>query len=158
MELNYENRVGWQKRLVAKIIDAIFFILISIFITTSLITKYFLDGEDSSMTFVLALNLTMLLYNITEGLLGATPGKMYKKIKIVREDGQETRTNDLMKRWAINNAHGIATLIWLITGVSFLNSISSILSLVLFVGIFFIFGKKKQGLHGRWTKTIVVNK
>ena len=163
MEFNYENRVGVWKRLVAKVVDAIFIWIMAYFLIADLLLGLFKSpgiagALEETIGFVIAFNVSMLLYNLIEGLTGASPGKMFKKIKVAREDGSKAGISDFMKRWVILNLPGIATLLYLVAGIDIINTAGSIFSLVLFVGYFFIFGKKRQGLHGKFSKTVIINK
>jgi|TARA_B110000238_G_C16097123_1_gene426608 uncharacterized RDD family membrane protein YckC len=163
MEFNYENRVGVWKRLVAKVVDAIFILIMAYFLIADLLLGLFKStsiagGLKEAMGFAIAINVSMLLYNLIEGLTGASPGKMFKKIKVAKEDGSKAGISDFMKRWVIINLPGIATLLYLALGIDIISTAGSIFSLVLFVGYFFIFGKKRQALHGKYSKTVIINK
>lgn len=99
-----------------------------------------------------------LSYNLIEGFIGASPGKMILGLQIAHEDGTAGNVNLYMMRWLLKNASGLISLLAMATGINALSSVSSLVSLIFLVGCFVVLGEKKQGFHDSIAKTAVYKK
>jgi len=173
-----ERRIGFGRRLGAYLIDIVF-IIGSSFILASLFGDFFerfvdfskvtdeqlaqmdaLPGNfgDIMLTIGAAAGIFAFLYNLVEGLLGYTVGKLMLGIQIGNQDGTPADTGKLMLRFAIKNSSSIIGLIGMAAMVSLINSIGSAIGIVVIIGCFFALGEKKLALHDLIAKTAVFRK
>lgn len=173
-----ERRIGFGRRLGAFLIDFAFimggaFILSSItgdylerFVDFSKISEEQLTqmesiyGNFSSIMLTIGVSATLIsfIYNLVEGFLGYTAGKLMLGIQIGNQDGNNAETATLMTRYAIKNISTIVGLIGLATLISVVSTIGSVLGFVILIGCFFALGEKKLALHDIIAKTAVYRK
>ena len=176
------ERIGFGPRLVAILID-----MILSFIVGSILAFYevfsFIDVSNSSyfnsqdfkdvetslemigsdislgtiQVWALGYFVGTFLYSLIEGVTGASPGKRVQKIIIANEDGSKGDVNLFMSRWAIKNITNLMSLLIILTGAISLQWISSLFSLVIFLGFFFVLASHHQALHDKIVKTAVFN-
>ena len=101
--------------------------------------------------------LIILFIMLLEAFTGQTIGKMMLGIKNGDEAGSQAGSGKLMTRAAIKYISTITALLAGLTGVVMIGTIGSFLGFAVFVGFFFILGKKKQGFHDMIAKTAVFN-
>jgi len=85
---------------------------------------------------------TSIFFYVLEGFTGQTPGKMILGITVANMNGEKATIDKLLLRAFIK-----------ITG-----SFVGIIGFIIFIGCFFVLGKKKQALHDIICKTAVYNK
>jgi len=166
----YEYRVGFGRRLFAFILDYIIYTLI--FLVALVLSGKINDvvniasmgtldineiTEISKSILPLALIVSLIYYSL-EAFIGATLGKLTLGIKIGNLNRENATINQLLLRYSIKNINVLLSLIGLIPALSFLNSIGSLLGIIVFIGYFFIFSEKKQALHDKIANTAVYYK
>ncbi len=177
----YENimiRIGFGRRLGAWIID-----LISVSALTAVLvmvleyTGYFasqgislsdLSGADFtknletisifSMTILPFTVILNLIYYSTEIFLGASLGKILLGIKIASDTRYEADMQKLIIRFSTKHISTVMNLLTLITSLLFLQSIGSILGIVIFFGCFAVIAEQKKALHDYIAGTAVYYK
>lgn len=172
-----ENRIGFGRRLGAFLIDFVFifglgYILASIsgdylekFVDFSKMTDEQLDAVSAtpimytlSILMPVATVVVSFIYNIIEGFLGYTIGKLMLGIQIGNQDGTPAEQGTLMLRFALKNISSIIGLIGLAVMISTINTVGSVLGIVVLIGCFFALGDKKLALHDMIAKTAVFKK
>lgn len=173
-----ETRIGFGRRLGAYVIDIIFivgiaYILFSLFgdfferfVDFSEINDAQLDQFDSMpgtlgaffLTLGVSVTLASFAYNLVEGFLGYTVGKLMLGIQIGNQDGTSAKMEILMARYAIKNISTLVGLVGLAVMISVVSTISSVLGIVILIGCFFALGEKKLALHDMIAKTAVFRK
>jgi len=166
----YEYRVGFGRRLFAFILDYLIYTLI--FLVALVLSGKINDvvniasmgtldineiTEISKSILPLALIVSLIYYSL-EAFIGATLGKLTLGIKIGNLNRENATINQLLLRYSIKNINVLLSLIGLIPALSFLNSIGSLLGIIVFIGYFFIFSEKKQALHDKIANTAVYYK
>ncbi|MCS7000760.1 MAG: RDD family protein [Bacteroidota bacterium] len=122
------------------------------------------DSADAMMTMVrfftvwtvVVLITGLLYYGLTEIFLAASPGKMMLGIKIASQDGTPASTQALATRWFIKS--GLSSLLGVVATLSdsiVLSVLYPLVSFIVFIGYFFVFGEKRQALHDLIAKTAV---
>ena len=173
-----ENRIGFGRRFGAYAID-LFFIMGIGFILSSLSSDFFenfvdfskmseaqLDQMDSMygnfsdimLTLSVSATLASFVYNLVEGFLGYTVGKLMLGIQIGNQDGTPAESGTLMLRFAIKNISTLVGLIGLVIMVSMVSTIGSVLGFVIVIGCFFVLGEKKLAFQDMLAKTAVFRK
>jgi uncharacterized RDD family membrane protein YckC len=99
-----------------------------------------------------------VLYNLIEGVVGYTIGKLIIGIKIGNQDGTPASQSTLMLRYALKNIGSIFSLLSILLIVNALSTIGSILGLIVFIGCFFVLADKRQAFHDMLAKTAVFKK
>lgn len=95
------------------------------------------------------------LYNLLEGFVGATVGKMLIGIKIGNDDGTKAGVGKLMFRYIIKNIAFVSSLLAGIVGITLIAKTGSLLGFIWFLGCFLVLGSARQGLHDMIAKTAV---
>lgn len=117
------------------------------------------DGYEGFIEKMIAISagvsLTGLSLFFMEGALGQSFGKMMLGIINTNVDGSKAAPSKLWMRSFLKYGASILTLIGGVIGVSFLGSIGSLWSLIIFIGFFFVFGDNKQTIHDMIAKTVV---
>lgn len=169
-QYTHPERIGFGIRLGAIIIDIILISALSFFFgmfglgAGGLAGAITSGGEGSAALaggiagFVATTVMVTALYNIIEGLVGASPGKMVLGIKIKRQDGTPGDTALYMKRWAIKNISSLLNLLAMFTGIGFISSIAGAAGFAIFVGCFLALRENKLALHDELAKTAVYRK
>ncbi len=172
-----EKRIGFGRRLGAYLIDFVFilglaYILASVtgdfferFVDFSKMTDQQIDALSAkplmwtlSIIFPVAVVIVSFIYNLVEGFLGYTVGKLMLGLKIGNQDGTQADQGKFMLRFAIKNISSIFGLIGFAAMVSTINSIGSVLGLVIVIGCFFVLGENKLAFHDMIAKTAVFRK
>jgi uncharacterized RDD family membrane protein YckC len=159
------DRIGFGKRLGAFVLDGIFTV-IAVGVVGYALKDLFvglvpvdpnvpdeLGGIIAAMTG--AAGLCAVLYGLIEGLSGASPGKMILAIKIGTENSMSAERNTLLTRYALKTSSSIIGLLALILSVEILNTIGTVVGLIVFIGCFFALGAAKQALHDKIAHTAV---
>jgi len=171
-----ENRIGFGPRVCALLIDFAL-VMVASFLFGGTIGALFgaaggaaggatVTGPGSEaavlggisggmMGAMLGMYLISVLYALVEAFTGASPGKMILKIKIANVDGTEAASDVYLKRFGIKNVGSILGLVAAITGIELLGTIGAVLGMIIFLGMFLVFGANKQALHDVLAKTAV---
>jgi uncharacterized RDD family membrane protein YckC len=171
----YVWRIGFGRRLGAYIIDAVFayiFMIIAALITgigNELLEAVPVDVSDPKalmanmegmQDFILArilplsLAVTFVYYSL-EVIFAQSLGKMLLGIMIGTDDKKFAGIGTLLKRFAVKHINSILSVVFLVTGLGFIDSIASLCAFVIFVGCLFVFGARKQALHDMIAHTAV---
>jgi len=161
------ERIGFGKRLLAALIDGLFFFLLLMIIVMAGITGVTIGGGFIEMltgmmslmtTGSLLLPVIGILYNFIEGFTGASPGKMLLGIKIGNADGSQGNQALFLKRTAYKTLPSIIGLLAYYSAITAINTASSIASFIFIFGCLLAFGKNKQALHDIIFKSAVYRK
>jgi len=95
---------------------------------------------------------------ILECCTGITPGKLMLGMKVSNADGSDANLGSIVTRGLLKYQYTWVVIVGIFTGLDFLVTISGILSIVMFFGIFLIFGEGKQTLWDKMAKTTVAMK
>ncbi|MGA2296099.1 MAG: RDD family protein [FCB group bacterium] len=165
-----EMRVGFGRRLGAALIDwFISTLLVAIAIFATGIFNEFKDSLMQMLTnpelmkeFQLAIMpisfiITFMYYSL-EVVLAATPGKLILGIQIANQDRTYASTFTLFLRFIYKHMETILALLAFLTVIKPIDILSSIVSLAIFVGFFFVLGRKRQAFHDMFAKTAVFYK
>lgn len=169
---NYEYyyRVGFGLRFGAALLDIMFTAGILIFLI--FITGVYQDYANVLKAFATDPNLingfirTILplsfivtfMYYAFEIIFAATPGKMILGLKIVDENMQEASSNKLILRYLLKHLATILSLFAFLITSEFLDTASSIVTLIIWGGFLFTLSHKRQGFHDMLAGTIVLRK
>lgn len=160
-----EERIGFGKRLGAYFLDGIFTLiaagvvgyaledLLSGFVPIDPNIPSEMGGLFSAIT--AAGGICAVLYGLIEGFTGASPGKMILAIKIGQDNNTIAETSALLTRYAIKTSASIIALWGMILGLEFLQTISSVVSIIITIGCFFVLSEAKQALHDKIAHTAV---
>lgn len=173
-----ENRIGFGRRLGAFIIDFLIIAMGSIWLMfsipnfleslvdwsqipenqLSIIREYYGDNADYVMLFSPAMLISSFIYNLSEGFWGFTLGKLMLSIRVGKANGIRANSQRLMLRFALKNISTILQLIAVAGMFAWLNSLSNLFGLIIFVGCLFVLGEKKLAFHDMLAKTAVYKK
>ena len=95
---------------------------------------------------------------ILECCTGITPGKLMLGIKVSNADGSDANLGSIVTRGLLKYQYTWVVIVGSFTGLDFLVTISGILSIVMFFGIFLIFSEGRQTLWDKMAKTTVAMK
>jgi putative ABC transport system ATP-binding protein len=95
---------------------------------------------------------------ILECCTGITPGKLMLGMKVSNADGSDANLGSIVTRGLLKYQYTWVVIVGSFTGLDFLVAISGILSIVMFFGIFLIFGEGRQTLWDKIAKTTVAMK
>jgi len=176
------ERIGFGKRLGAYLLDIVIAgaggFAIGIFAGTALAALFFAtearagegmeeaDAMAGGMAGIIGgfagtlagMMLIFLIIMLMEAFTGQTFGKMILGIKNGNNDGSAAGMGALLTRAGLKYIYTIMAVLAGITGVELLGTIGSIAGLIVFIGMFFVLGEKKQGFHDMLAKTAVYNK
>ena len=102
--------------------------------------------------------IAIFIMMILECFTGITPGKLMLGMKVSNADGSDANLGSIVIRGLLKYQYNWVVIVGIFTGLDFLVTISGILSLVMFFGIFLIFGEGRQTLWDKMAKTSVVMK
>jgi uncharacterized RDD family membrane protein YckC len=166
-----DRRIGFGRRLGAKLLDALIMLIIAIVFyyaagddihnnldrmvriimaqqgqDSAAYSEEFADLMAQVTKLSLIANFVGILVNLTELVLGATPGKMLLSIRVAHANGRKGSIALWAKRWAVVNASTVFSLLAL-SGTPFFNTLSGLLSFVVFLGCFAVLSQRRQALH-----------
>ena len=95
---------------------------------------------------------------ILECCTGITPGKLILGMKVSNADGSDANLGSIVTRGLLKYQYTWLVIVGTFIGLDFLVTISGILSIVMFFGIFLIFGEGRQTLWDKMAKTSVAMK
>jgi len=95
---------------------------------------------------------------ILECCTGITPGKLMLGMKVSNADGSDANLGSIVTRGLLKYQYTWVVIVGSFTGLDFLVTISGILSIVMFFGIFLIFSEGRQTLWDKMAKTTVAMK
>ncbi len=167
-----EYRVGFGRRLGAALIDILIltvlvllgmavggvFELISnvdwqALATDPQIAKEFqLDLVRTAYPISLAIS---VVYYSLEVILGASLGKLILGIQIANANRTKATVMQLLLRAVIKHIDYVFTLLLVITGVMYFSTLTTITSLIICIGFFFVLTEKRQAFHDMIAKTCV---
>ncbi len=161
------TRIGFGRRLGAALLDiVIFYILFLIIILTSgiyseinelipdLLTDPTVFRKIAELITPIAVILSLIYYSF-EVFIAATPGKMMLNIQIASDDKTKASISKLFTRFFIKHIEIFLNLIVMATAFEVLNTVSSILQIIIIIGFFFVLSEKKQSFHDMIAKTAV---
>jgi uncharacterized RDD family membrane protein YckC len=165
-EYEFGYRIGFGRRFGATFIDFIITSIIGflvILMTGALEVIMNMDDLINNMPQLIIVlkdstlisGLLILVYYTTEIFIGASPGKMILGIVIADSNRYVAELNKLVKRYLLKHLNSILSVIALITSISYFETISSLVFLILVVGFFFTLSNKRQALHDSLTDTAV---
>lgn len=96
-----------------------------------------------------------LVYYFSEILWGASLGKYVLDLKIANSNGKFASTSTLLTRYIVKNSTSIIGALWILTNSSFLNTLNSLVGLVILFGFFLILTRNRQDLQDIIAKTAV---
>ena len=172
MQMNDEMamRVGFGRRAAAALID--WFISTLLFAIAIFATGIFKEFKDSFMQMLtnpelmkefqlailpISFIITFMYYSL-EVVLAATPGKLILGIQIANQDRTYATTLTLFLRFIYKHLETILALLAFLTAIKPIDFTSSVVSLAIFVGFFFVLGRKRQAFHDMFAKTAVFYK
>ncbi|GAK56099.1 hypothetical protein U27_03061 [Candidatus Vecturithrix granuli] len=163
-----ESRAGFGLRLTASLIDLVLIILGGIVIGSVFgavlggIFGGMLASFESLRGFwggvlgsLIGISVFGTLYNLLEGLFGATIGKMLIGLKIGDADGTKAGIGKLFFRYLLKNITFVCSLLAGILGIAILTKIGAVLGLIWFLGCFLVLSRTRQGLHDMIAGTAV---
>ena len=168
------DRVGFEPRVKAYLIDYLYQIIFAIFVTIILwITGLYGDGLmstedikvltdsftplDDDTTWVMNIFycityggiVSVFLYSLIEAFSGASLGKRHIGLIIGYEDGREGDLSLFISRWAVKNISHVMKFTMIISGMFILQTAEDILNLIMFGGCFMMLMSAKQALHDK---------
>jgi len=155
------ERIGLGKRLGALLLDMVVLALVCLVLGVVLGGAGALLGKwdtllDRPLADVLG-GILITVYFLWEGLTGAAYGKRYLGIRIANENGTKASTGTLIIRCAIKTLGLILLMLGEICPIHALHSLGKLACAIVFIGCFFVLGKKRQALHDMLAKTAVFN-
>lgn len=175
-----DRRVGFGRRLGAKLLDSLIVLIIAIVLYYGLGQELqstldqmvrkaviesgtdvsVLDGESLDLAMSMAklfiiVGISGIVVSLTELFFGASPGKMLLSMQIAYEDGRKGKVSLWAKRWTIVNSASLLSLLGSVTGIALVASLSNFLSFVILVGCFLVLSERRQALHDRVVKSAV---
>lgn len=179
------RRVGFGKRLVAFIIDALITMVLGIAIgfalyaanvqvsvidpeasefASAMYRMLGMDRADASsmlqLSGVLAFGglIVGFLYSLLEMFTGASVGKMSLGLVIATSDGRRGDLQLWFRRWVLKNLNSNLSALALIPALSILSPISTVIGILFTIGCFFALGESRLALHDRIAQTAVFHK
>jgi uncharacterized RDD family membrane protein YckC len=163
----FDYRVGIGRRIAAALLDFIIlgvitsslgfaFGLFKEFINidlTKLMDPVFME-EFQSKFLPLSLVVTFVYYSM-EIFFQATLGKMMLGIIITDESMRYASMSQLTTRFVIKHLESFIQVVFMFTSISFLSSLSSLVSFVILVAFLFVLRTSKQSLYDQVSKTAV---
>lgn len=175
-------RIGFGKRLVAYLIDAL--ILVTITLGLGLLLMKFdapivgvvqeqidqvmevnkmIGVQRNLLSFVegllggimTAALVVGILYPLIEGITGASPGKRILRIVVANQNGAKGIVQLFLKRYAIKNLDSLLKLVALLPALGFVHTIGTVIGFVLFFGCFAVLGASHLALHDMIAKTAI---
>ena len=96
-----------------------------------------------------------VFYPLIEGVTGASPGKRVLRIIVATQDGRCGTLSLLLKRYVIKNLGALLQLVAFIPALGFIENISSIVGLVMFLGYLGVLSGARLALHDLIAQTAV---
>lgn len=167
----YFLRIGFGRRLGAFLIDYLILMLVItvLFLVTGIYDELMsLIGENMSTSTMAIFSqefinfsesitplvvIATLVYFSLEIFIGASIGKLTFGIRIASADMTNAPYVKLLIRFLIKHSSNILSL--LAITLPFLEMVSSLISIVIFIGCFFVLGAKRQALHDMLSDTAV---
>ena len=107
------------------------------------------------MGMTLAIPLFSTLFSLLEAFTGRTPAKLLFGLVVANQDGTKGDISMLGLRAAIKIIPHILIFASITTKIEALNTIGVAISLLIFIGSFFVLSEKKQAFHDLIAKTAV---
>ncbi|MCX6141551.1 MAG: RDD family protein [Candidatus Kapabacteria bacterium] len=175
-------RVGFGKRLVAFLIDALISITVTLgigllFMALDLgvaqviqdqidnilsiydmmgISKGLIDTMNSLLGGVITAGMIVgVLYPLIEGITGASPGKRILRITVATPDGHPGTIALYLKRYVIKGLGTLLQILALLPALGFLEGIGNIVGIVIFLGYFGVLSSARLALHDLIAQTAV---
>ena len=99
--------------------------------------------------------LASFLIMIVECCSGVTPGKLMLRMKVSEADGSDANLGSIVSRGLLKYQYSWVPTVGALVGLDFLVTISALFSIVMFFGIFLIFGERRQTLWDKMAQTTV---
>jgi uncharacterized RDD family membrane protein YckC len=113
--------------------------------------------EENMQNFYFSYILILVFFSL-EILIGATVGKLILGIQIADSNRRKASTAKLLTRYLIKNSATFVSIVWLLTNISIINTLSTIVTIALIVGFFFVLSQKRQAFHDMIADTAVFNR
>jgi uncharacterized RDD family membrane protein YckC len=172
-----EARVGFWPRLAAAFIDVIILSVLA-FLARGPVESLFAGpvadmlaraaeqaggkvlppAMQAMMSFSLAMVLLGPLYGLTEGLLGASPGKFILGQRIVTESGNRAAQPQLIARYGVKQVGTVLSMLAMFLGVKTLEHASNVVGVIYVLGCLLAFGQARQALHDKIVGTAILRK
>ena len=165
--VNYMNRVGFGKRLLAALVDYMILILIilGVFSFTGFfgsLQKFMLDVQSvgnniqeitllqtqfmsDNMNSIIFNSIITIAYYSLEMLIGATLGKLILGIQIAKSNGKRSDFMPLFIRFLVKNASNLFGFLAILTAVGAFDLLSFVCLITVFIGFFCNIIRKKTG-------------
>jgi uncharacterized RDD family membrane protein YckC len=115
----------------------------------------FMDSNKVHLLLMIGLN---LVYFSLEVFVGASLGKMLLGIQIMSKDREQASYLNLLVRFALKYSNSILNLVFFATMLYPVVLLNNLISIVMLIGLFFIFSSKKQTLYDMISSTAVYRK
>jgi uncharacterized RDD family membrane protein YckC len=165
------QREGFGIRLLAALIDAAILIVVMLLIGLlaggSMIAVMSGGGGGTTaqggaaavgIGFAILAFVILFGYTLTEIFIAGTPGKHILGIIIADERGVRANTQQLATRWVVKHSGDLIHTLGTLIAVSIVVTLGNLVSLVIFIGCFFVLGEKRQAFHDMAAKTAVFKK
>ncbi len=166
----YLYRVGFAPRLGASLLDIGFTVGILMFLI--IITGVYQDYtyvlndllsnpsvlNEFLQTIIPLSFIVTFMYYAFEIIFAATPGKMILGIKIVDENMTEASVNKLALRFFYKHLSTIISLMAFLITFESLDVVSSIITIIIWIGFLFTLSPKRQAFHDMLAGTIVLRR
>lgn len=172
-----ELRVGFGKRFLSALVDVLVIIavILVVYKFTGFIDSYLnfineireiatdqaaitaLQNEffrDNKWNFLFP-SLFSLIYYLPEVLWGVSLGKYLLGLQIAMANGNFATHSTLFLRYSIKNSTSFIGILWILTNYSILNTLNSIVGLIILFGFFLILSHNRQDLQDIIAKTAV---
>lgn len=166
-----QNRVGILPRLAAFFIDLVLIsVIFNIIGVTERITSYMGQPNVESLSLIEAMKAMLantglavsifsfyLFYWMLEAIIAASPGKLLLGLQIADQNGTESHSPQLWRRYLLKNSHYFFMILALLLRQDILLELSNLLFVILFGGYFVLIGRR-QTLYDHLAKTAVYKK
>ncbi len=172
-----ELRVGFGKRFLAAFVDSLIILAILVVFYKyngffeayfELINEFKEAGTDAAavaaiqneffaqnkLNFLIP-SILSLVYYLLEIFKGAAVGKMLLNLRIANSNGSEAANSTLLLRYLVKNASSIIAILWVISGSMLLNTVNTVIGLVILLGFFLVLGKNRQDIQDIVARTAV---
>lgn len=172
-----ELRVGFGKRFLAAFVDSLIILAILVVFYkfngffeaySELINEFKEAGTDATaiaaiqdeffaqnkLNFLIP-SILSLVYYLLEIFKGAAVGKMLLNLRIANSSGSQATTQTLLVRYLVKNVSSIIAILWVISGSMLLNTVNTIVGLVILLGFLLVLGRNRQDIQDIVARTAV---
>ncbi len=158
------ERTGFGRRVGAFVLDVILILIVTSIANSLTGEKAAIDPSDphylSVLTRIMAgvglyVASIQLLYCLIEGLTGASPGKMFLRMRIRDASGAPASIGTLILRMAVKHVQIVATFLVVLTGSQLLAVVGLAGGVIVFFGCLLAMSPAGQALHDKLVQTAV---